>query len=108
MKRGEIWTVAGGPYASKPRPCVILQSDSFAETDSVVVVLLTHTAVDAPLLRVRIPATPRNGLQELSFAMVDKVYAAQRTAVQTRLGQLTPPELSDIEGRLLVFLGLSR
>jgi mRNA interferase MazF len=30
MKRGEVWTVAGGAdYAGKPRPVVILQDDSF-------------------------------------------------------------------------------
>ena len=30
MKRGEIWTMAGGSgYASKPRPVVIVQDDAF-------------------------------------------------------------------------------
>ena len=29
MKRGEIWTMAGGSgYASKPRPVVIVQDDA--------------------------------------------------------------------------------
>jgi len=30
VKRGEIWTMAGGPGdASKPRPVVIVQDDAF-------------------------------------------------------------------------------
>ena len=37
MIRGEIWTVAGGVYASKPRPAVIMQDDLFDSTLSVVV-----------------------------------------------------------------------
>jgi mRNA interferase MazF len=33
VKRGEIWTMAGGPgYATKPRPAVIIQDDGFSET----------------------------------------------------------------------------
>ncbi len=38
MKRGEIWTVAGGKdYAGKPRPVVILQDGRFDKTDSITV-----------------------------------------------------------------------
>ena len=53
MNRGEIWSVAGGVYASKPRPAVILQDDRFDGTDSVTVCPLTSIDVPAPLLRVR-------------------------------------------------------
>ncbi|WP_246518582.1 recombinase family protein [Ancylobacter lacus] len=35
MRRGDVWTVAGGQdYAGKPRPVVIVQDDSFDGTDS--------------------------------------------------------------------------
>jgi mRNA-degrading endonuclease toxin of MazEF toxin-antitoxin module len=38
MRRGDIWTVAGGKdYAGKPRPVVIVQDDSFDATDSITV-----------------------------------------------------------------------
>lgn len=47
MKRGEIWTVAGGAaYAGKPRPAVIVQDDRFDANDSIVVQeLLGHRDV---------------------------------------------------------------
>src|SRR5438034_9522234 len=33
MKRGEVWTAAGGPdYAGKPRPVVVVQDDRFEHT----------------------------------------------------------------------------
>jgi hypothetical protein len=38
MRRGEIWTVAGGKdYAGKPRPVVILQDDRFDATASITI-----------------------------------------------------------------------
>lgn len=38
MKRGEIWTVAGGKdYAGKPRPAVIVQDERFEMKDSLTV-----------------------------------------------------------------------
>ena len=38
MKRGEVWSVAGGAdYAGKPRPVVILQDDRFSGTLSITI-----------------------------------------------------------------------
>ncbi len=38
MKRGEIWTAAGGKdYAGKPRPVVIVQDDRFDAIESITV-----------------------------------------------------------------------
>jgi len=42
MRRGEIWTLAGGKDdAGKPRPVVILQDDRFDATDSITVCAFT-------------------------------------------------------------------
>ncbi len=50
MKRGEIWTAAGGKdYAGKPRPVVIVQDDRFAGTDSITICAFTSDPTDAPL-----------------------------------------------------------
>ncbi|MBV9086738.1 MAG: type II toxin-antitoxin system PemK/MazF family toxin [Acidobacteriaceae bacterium] len=55
MKRGEIWTVAGGKdYAGKPRPVVILHDNRFDLTDSITVCAFTTDPTDAPLFRLRI------------------------------------------------------
>jgi mRNA-degrading endonuclease toxin of MazEF toxin-antitoxin module len=45
VKRGEIWTVAGGSgYAGKPRPAVIVQTDMFdAETEERVYTVESRT-----------------------------------------------------------------
>ena len=49
MRRGEIVTVAVQGDYGKPRPAVVIQSDWLAETDSVLVCLLTSTVRETPL-----------------------------------------------------------
>jgi mRNA interferase MazF len=85
MKRGEIWTIAGGPYyAGKPRPAVILQNDHYSEIDSVTVCPITSLDTNTP--RVRIPVFPdeNNGLRAPSWIAADKIVA--RTG-RTELGR---------------------
>jgi hypothetical protein len=61
MKRGDIWTVAGGKdYAGKPRPVVIVQDDSFDATDSITICALTTDETEAPLFRLVVQPTDRN------------------------------------------------
>jgi mRNA interferase MazF len=106
VRRGEIWTAAGGVYATKPRPVLIIQDDHFAGTDSVTVIPMTTTAIDAPLLRIPVDPTPANGLEEPSQIMIDKVTTTRRSSVQKRLGTLGAAELVRVERSLLVFLGM--
>jgi mRNA interferase MazF len=106
VRRGEVWTAAGGVYADKPRPVVIIQDDHFADTDSVTVLPMTTTLVDAPLLRIPVEPAAANGLEQLSHIMIDKVTTTRRSSVQRRLGTLSAADLVRIERSLLVFLGV--
>ena len=108
MKRGEIRLVAGGVYASKPRPAVIVQDDHFAALDSVTVCPLTSTVLDAPLLRLAIAADERSGLDTDSSVMVDKITTVRRSSVGARVGELSSDQLVDLERLVLVFLGIAR
>ncbi|QTX05175.1 type II toxin-antitoxin system PemK/MazF family toxin [Agromyces archimandritae] len=107
MNRGELWTVAGGVYASEPRPALILQDDRFDATDSVTVAPLTRTFVDAPLLRIPLAATEVSGLRAASQVMIDKVTTVTRSNVQERMGRLTSAQMVEVERALLAFLGLA-
>ena len=108
MNRGELWTVAGGVYASKPRPALILQDDLFDATDSVTVAPLTTTLTDAPLLRVRVPAGGLAGLDRESDIMIDKTTTVRRSNLGHRIGRLATDQLADVERALMTFLGLAR
>lgn len=105
MRRGDLVTVAGGVYASKPRPALIVQDDRFDAIDSLTICPLTTTEVDAPLLRVFVPADDRNGLSRDCYLMIDKVTTIRRSNAHTVIGQLGTATLVEFERRLLVFLG---
>jgi mRNA interferase MazF len=109
MKRGEIWTMAGGPgYASQPRLVVIIQDDGFDETASIIVCLVTSEAVEAPILRLPVKPTSDNGLHQTSQLMVDKFVTVPRGRLGQRIGQLSDDDLLRLNRSLLVFLGLAR
>jgi mRNA interferase MazF len=108
VKRGEIWTVAGGPdYAGKPRPVVILQDDRFDMTNSVTVCAFTTDPTDAPLFRLPVTPTPTNGLQALSRLMVDKITTVPKTKVGSRVGRLADEDILRLNRAVLVFLGVA-
>jgi mRNA interferase MazF len=104
MRRGDIVTVAGGVYASRPRSALIVQDDRFDATDSLTVCPFTSTEVDAPLLRVPVAADEKNGLDQNSFLMVDKITTVRRSNAHTVVGRLEATTVVEFERRLLVFL----
>jgi mRNA interferase MazF len=65
----------------------------------------TRIEVDAPLLRVSVPADEATGLDQDSFLMVDKITTVRRSNVRSVLGRLETTTLVEFERRLLVFLG---
>jgi mRNA interferase MazF len=109
MRRGEVWTVAGGAdYVGKPRPAVIVQDDAFSDTASVTICALTTTALSASLARVVIEPSPSNGLRAPSQIMADKVTSVSRTKLGRRIGRLNDGDMARLDRALLVFLGLAR
>ena len=108
MRRGEIWTAAGGSgYAGKPRPVVIVQDDRFDATDSVTICGFTTDPTEAPLVRLRVDPTDLNGLRELSSLMVDKITTVHRTRLGERIGRLSEDDLVRLGRAVVVFLGLA-
>ena len=108
MKRGEIWTVAGGPnYAGKPRPTIILQSDKFDATPSVTICPLTGTHVDNVHARLAIAPTEQNGLQVSSQAMVDKIATIPKSKAGYRIGRLDRRDIAKLNTAITLFLGLA-
>lgn len=108
MKRGEIWTVAGGAeYTGKPRPAIIIQSDKFDATLSITVCPLTGTLVDASPARFAITPSDANGLRAISHAMVDKIATLPKSKVGRKLGALNSAEVALLNQTITLFLGLA-
>ncbi|WP_367889521.1 type II toxin-antitoxin system PemK/MazF family toxin, partial [Vibrio cholerae] len=58
MHRGDLVPVAIQGDFGKPRPALIVQSDLFNAHESVTVLPVTSSTVDAPLLRVTVTPSP--------------------------------------------------
>jgi mRNA interferase MazF len=108
MKRGDIWTVAGGKdYAGKPRPMVIVQDDSFDATDSVTICAFTTDETEAPLFRLLMEPGERNGLRAASRLMVDKITTVPKSKLGAQLGRLDDEDILRLNQAIFVFLGLA-
>ena len=108
MRRGEIWTVAGGKdYAGMPRPVVILQDDRFDATDSVTICAFTTDPTDAPLFRLPVEPNERNGLRAPCRLMADKIATVPKSKVGSRIGRLDDEDMVRLNRAVLVFLGLA-
>jgi mRNA interferase MazF len=108
VRRGEIWTVAGGPgYAGKPRPAVIVQDDRFDATSSITICAFTSDPTEAPLFRIAVQPSDRNGLKTTSRLMVDKLTTVPKTRLGSRIGALEEEDLLRLNRAVVVFLGLA-
>ena len=108
MKRGEIWTAAGGPdYSGKPRPVVIVQDNRFERTASITICAFTSSTTEAPIFRLPIAPSARNGLKLTSSLMVDKITSISRAKLGSRIGRLDDEDVTRLNRAILIFLGLA-
>lgn len=107
LRRGDIWAVSGGDYASKPRPAVIIQSDHFDQTGSITLVPCTTDPTDAPILRLEIAPDMENGLRGSCRMMVDKITTVPKSNLGSRVGRLTEEDMMRLNRAMIVFLGIA-
>lgn len=108
MRRGEVWTAAGGrDYGSKPRPVVIIQDDRYDATESITVCPLSSNPMSTPTARLPIMPSDSNGLELPSRLMVDKISTLPRRKLRTRIGQLDEEDMRRLNRSIVVFLGVA-
>lgn len=108
MTRGDFVTVAMQGDFGKPRPALVIQSNSFNEHATVTVLPVTSMLVAAPLLRITVQPSPGNGLQKPSQVMVDKAMTVKRDKVGPAFGRIEADTLVEVERCLAVFLGIAK
>jgi mRNA interferase MazF len=106
--RGGFVTIAMQGDFGKPRPALIIQSNQFDEHASLTVLPVTSTLVEAPLLRITVQPSQRNGLQNASQVMIGKALTIKRDKVGIVFGQIEPDKLIEVERCLAVFLGIAK
>ncbi|OAI49666.1 hypothetical protein AYO45_06895, partial [Gammaproteobacteria bacterium SCGC AG-212-F23] len=74
LERGDIVVCALSGDFGKPRPAVVVQSNLFNSTHpSVTLCPITTHIVEAPLFRLMLIPSAKNGLKQSSQIMVDKI-----------------------------------
>jgi mRNA interferase MazF len=108
LKRGDIVLVAASGEFGKPRPTLIIQSDSASPSE-----YFTYLPITSQLLRVpdvRIPLTPnaRNGLLVPAEIMVDMIQTSSLRKFGKTIGTIDPRTLQLVELSLSLHLGLDQ
>ena len=99
--------MSGAGYAGTPRPGVIVQDDRFDATASVTVCVFTTDETEAPLFRLPVTPSDRNGLRTVSRLMVDKLTTVSKEGLGKRIGRLDDEDAVRLNRAILVFLGLA-
>jgi mRNA interferase MazF len=108
LRRGQIVIATeGSGYAGKPRPCLILQADKYlGRIDSVTVARLTTTKTDAPMFRIPVNPSQRNGLTEPGYVRIDKLMTIEAARIAGVAGMLSDPVMRSVEDGLRRWLDL--
>ena len=107
MKRGDLVTIVLPGASGKPRPALVIQSDFFAAHSSVTVLPVTSTLREAPLFRIALKPTAKNGLRRDSQVMVDKAQTVPCEKVGAPIGRIPDDAMVAVERALAVFLGIA-
>jgi mRNA interferase MazF len=107
MKRGDLVTIAVQGDLGKPRPALIIQSNSFDKHETFTVLPMSSTTIDAPLFRITIEPDEMNGLQKISQIMVDKAITIKRRKLGKPFGRIGDKVMLEVTRSLAVFLGIA-
>lgn len=108
MRRGDIVTVALQGDLGKPRPALIVETDTLSKTDHVLVCPGTSHLIDnSPNRRLLALPDETNGLRQPTQFQIDKTTPARRDRCSAVIGRLGEDDMAEISARLMVLLGLA-
>ena len=107
IKRGDVVVCAFSREYGKPRPAVVVQSDLFdTEHPSLTLCPVTGTLRAAPLFRLSVAPSSRNGLKKRSQIAVDKLATVKVERIQKVIGRLADDEIISVDRALRLWLAL--
>ena len=83
-----------------------MHDDRLGITGSATVCGFTRDPTEAPVFRVAVTPSERNGLREPSHVMVDKITTIRADKVRHRIGRLDDADMQRVDRALLTYLGL--
>lgn len=109
MNRGDIVLCRlDGPYTSKPRPAVVVQSDEVADAfQSVTVCPITSCFIEnADSFRIALKPGQHNQLKKPSYVMIDKIATYPKEFAHLTGGKLSAVMMGKINEALASWLEL--
>lgn len=110
VKRGEVWLVdlnpSKGSEQGGKRPVIVFQNDVVSQfSTTLIVVPLTTNLRRASLPTCLLIPCGEGGLDRDSVALCHQLRVIDITRLLSKLGELTPDTLSNLEGTVLLTLG---
>ena len=107
MMRGDIVIVSISGDYGKPRPAVVIQSDTFVPTHATILICpITSDSERASLFRIPLRPGLETGLEKESEIMVDKIITMRREKIGRKIGTLDGGTTLQLNRFLALFLGL--
>jgi len=109
MQRGDIVLCRlEGPYTSKPRPAVVVQSNEVDETFQSVTLcpVTSHFVENTDSFRIFVKPGKYNQLEKPSYVMVDKIVTYPRELIHPTSGKLSSAIMAKVDEALLSWLQL--
>jgi mRNA interferase MazF len=110
VKRGDVVLMVVPGELGRPRPGVIVQSDTLEESTTTVLACPLSSDLSTnpnPRLRPIIEPAARNGLRLRSQIMTDKLLAQRRERVRQVIGTIDSETRSRLDAALMLVLGLT-
>lgn len=96
-----------GEYTSKLRPGLIVQREStLADSPSVTLCGITTFVMPAIASRIMLVPDSENGLDALSFVMIDKIVSISRPRIRAIVGKIDADSMTRVDAALRRWLDL--
>ena len=113
LRRGDLfwldWTPGRGSEQTGLRPALIIQADAGNSNPryglTLVAAVSTKGKAHIPT-HAEIPPTRQNGLSETSFVKAEQIMTVDKDRLRSRIGNITPQEMSRVETALKRAQGL--
>ena len=107
VARGDIIVVSLAGDYGKPRPALVIQSDTtLAVTGSVTFCLLTSELVEGSHLRIDVPSNSDTGLERRSQVQSDKIFTLPMAKIRGPIGRVGGEFMGSVDLALALHLGL--
>ena len=108
MKLGEIVLVAPSGEFGKPRPALIIQSNSASPSEYFTYLPITSHLLLVPDVRIPVSPSAQNGLLVPSEIMVDMIQTSSLAKFSRTIGTIDSETLHLVETSLSLHLGLDQ